>query len=351
MLALPWAIKFLWAPLIDTLQSSRWNLRSWIIASQLVMGIALLPLLFFDLTSNFSWLLWILLLHACAAATQDVSIDALCIAEVPENERSMMNGWMQAGMLVARAAFGGIAILFLNTVGMEIVIASLIGLIWGTLILITFTQQSSVSENVSFSKRFRNFTLIIRKFAHHKLLWYGMLFAILGGTAYESVGAVAGPFLVDHGFSKEVIGTFFSIFSPVGMLIGALAGGYAVRKREIHNALIVTILCIVGIVYFIASYDALHDLQADRTFLVALSLLYLGIGVFTALSYTLLMNITDPNLAATQFSTYMGGTNICESLSALFVGMLIAKHGYPFAFGVMGTISLAGIFIVKKLKT
>ncbi len=134
------------------------------------------------------------------------------------------------------------------------------------------------------------------------------------------------------------------------MLIGALAGGYAVRRREIHTLLIVTILFLVGVVYFIASYDALHDLQADTTFITAFTLLYFGIGVFTALSYTLLMNITEPGLAATQFSAYMGGTNICESLSAYSVGILIAHNGYPFAFAVTGTVSLLGIFFVKKLK-
>lgn len=44
LLLLPWAGKFLWAPLIDLGRSSRWGLRAWIMTAQVGMGLALLPL-------------------------------------------------------------------------------------------------------------------------------------------------------------------------------------------------------------------------------------------------------------------------------------------------------------------
>jgi hypothetical protein len=39
------------------------------------------------------------------------------------------------------------------------------------------------------------------------------------------------------------------------------------------------------------------------------------IGLFTAASYALFMDLTDPKLGGTQFSAFMAATNGCESWS------------------------------------
>jgi MFS family permease len=82
--------------------------------------------------------------------------------------------------------------------------------------------------------------------------------------------------------------------------------------------------------------------------------IYFGIGLFTASSYALFMNITDTRLGATQFSAYMGGTNICESWSGYIAGIIIATGGYSTAFYSMGVISLLSLvvlyFVTEKNK-
>ena len=85
MVTVPWALKFLWAPLVDTLRGPRWGLRAWIVASQLLMGLALLPLLLSEApfaTDKLGLLSALLVGHALFASTQDVSIDALAIERV-----------------------------------------------------------------------------------------------------------------------------------------------------------------------------------------------------------------------------------------------------------------------------
>ena len=96
ILVLPWAFKFLWAPVVDSFRSERWNLRSWIVASQTVMSISLIPLLFFDFANDFPIIMASLLLHTAAAATQDVAIDALCISTIPPEHHGVFNGWMRS---------------------------------------------------------------------------------------------------------------------------------------------------------------------------------------------------------------------------------------------------------------
>ncbi|MBU1423666.1 MAG: hypothetical protein KJ963_02625 [Bacteroidetes bacterium] len=129
LLVLPWVLKFLWAPIIDTLQSNRWTLRSWIIATQFLMGITLLPLIFLDFQADFNIVFILLLFHTITAATQDASIDALSIASVPTSERGSINGWMQTGMLTGRALLGGGALTLGEKAGNKIIIILLIGVI------------------------------------------------------------------------------------------------------------------------------------------------------------------------------------------------------------------------------
>ena len=99
VLVLPWTFKFAWAPLVDLLRGRHWTLRHWIVSAQCVMGISLAPLIWIDPQQQFAMLATILLVHALAAATQDVAIDALCIAATEPGTRGQYNGWMQAAMV------------------------------------------------------------------------------------------------------------------------------------------------------------------------------------------------------------------------------------------------------------
>ncbi len=117
LLVLPWAFKFLWAPLVDTLRPPGWGFKAWIACSQVLMGLTLVPLICLDPAAQFETVAGLLFLHAVAAATQDVSVDALAIRVVPAAERGSINGYMQAGMLVGRSLFGGGALLLGDRLG------------------------------------------------------------------------------------------------------------------------------------------------------------------------------------------------------------------------------------------
>jgi len=139
-LTLPWALKFLWAPLVDTLRSPRWTLRSWIIASQALMVTTLAALALLPLDTVLHVAVILLLAHAVFAATQDVSIDALAIGTLPVPERGAVNGWMQVGMLAGRATFGGVAIWAEARIGAPLVIWILCAAIASSMGLVLFLE-------------------------------------------------------------------------------------------------------------------------------------------------------------------------------------------------------------------
>jgi predicted MFS family arabinose efflux permease len=99
----------------------------------------------------------------------------------------------------------------------------------------------------------------------------------------------------------------------------------------------------------LASADA--GAAAGSAVLIALlAAMYFFVGVFTAASYALFMDLTDPRLGATQFSAYMAATNACESWSAWSGGRLTAAYGYPTAFVAMSLVSLSSLPLLAVIR-
>jgi len=346
LLALPWALKFLWAPLIDLLRYRR-PLKHWIILTQSVMGLSLLPLCFLDMERQFLPISILLIVHSFAAATQDVSIDALCIRSAPADERGTLNGWMQAGMLTSRALLGGGALVMIKSIGLPGIVILLVGVIWLSTGLVIFTQSPAQSPDTS-PGGFRKFRTTLQRTIAKRSTWFGLLFAAIAGAGYEAVGAVAGPFLLDQGLDAETVGWFFLIPAVGAMIIGSLVGGILADRSHRVRTVRRFLLMMAGSVLLLAGISFWNP-PSTSYFIAFLSILYFCIGLFVAGTYALFMDITDPDLGATQFSAYMGATNLCESWSAFAVGKIAGGWGYAVAFFVMGLVSLTSLPLLDRL--
>ncbi len=138
LLTVPWTLKFLWAPLVDSLRPRRFGLRAWIVGAQLAMGLTLIPVARIPIPDGYDLLLWFLLVHALCAATQDVAVDALAVATIPVPERGAMTGFMQLGMLLGRAIFGGVALALERALGGATVMYLLVAAVWSSTALVAF---------------------------------------------------------------------------------------------------------------------------------------------------------------------------------------------------------------------
>ena len=340
MLALPWAIKFLWAPLIDLSAGRR---RWWILGCQALMAATLAPLLWLDLSGPIGALTPFLLAHALAASTQDASIDAYAIAVAPEEERGKLSGAMQAGMLTGRWAFGAGLLLAAGTVGRPAAVAAMICLLAGVSALVLFGSSEPQASRTS--EGGKGVVEALRAALRGRSLALGLVVALLGGAAFETVGALAGPFLIDRGVSEAGVGWFFTA-TVVLMLAGALAGGAAADRWGARQATAAFLLTLAGLVSAAAAADWFFE--PGRAAL--LGAVYFGIGLFTAASYALFMNLTDPRLGGTQFSLFMGATNLCESGAAFAGGRIAAAMGYPAAFLAAAAASLPALLALRMLK-
>ncbi len=352
VLVIPWTFKFLWAPLLDVLRTSRWTRRHWIVTAQTVMGLALLPLLVLDPVTDFHWMAGALLIHAFAAATQDVAIDSLCIALTEPHERGEINGWMQFGMLLGRAGLGGGALWLSPKIGDDAVVGLLILATTFSMLLVIFLAPAVPpndpvieSEN-QLTQMFDSLRLALSEFR----TWLGLLYAFLGGAAFKALEVVYGPFLIDRGFTEDEIGEFAALPMIGLMVLGALCGGRLSDRfgRRAFVAFSMVWICVS--VAALAWSDRYYLETRGEHLLICLGAAAFGIGLFTSSSYAMFMDITNPAIAATQFSAFMGMTNGCESWSTFYAGKIIADSGYALAFLIMCGVSLVALPLLLGLQ-
>ncbi|RME70118.1 MAG: MFS transporter [Verrucomicrobia bacterium] len=350
-LVLPWTLKFLWAPLVDALRGPRWNRRHWIIAAQTGMGLALVPLVFIDPARHYAWWAGLLLVHAFFAATQDVGIDALAVETVPADSRGWVNGAMQAGMLLGRSLFGGVSIVVAARWGFAAVVVPLIAVIWGTLAFVRFSSLVSPGGGRNAAEdagqgHARRVLESLKRMVKRRSTWYGVFFALVGGAGYEAAGGLAGPYLVDHGVSGDAVGVFFSLPTVAAMLVGGLIGGRVSDRIGRVRSVTVFLLWTAGCVMALALLPAGFGAVARFGVLIAL---YLGIGLFTASSYALFMDLSDPEAGGTQFSAFMAATNACEAWAVWTAGQVVERSGYGPAFGLLASVSAVAVFVLVPL--
>ncbi len=347
MLVLPWMGKFLWAPLVDALRSDRWGFRHWAITAQLAMGACLVPLLWVDPTLHLDVWIALLLAHAFFAATQDVAIDALAVTTTPPAQRGWLNGAMQAGMLLGRGLFGGGAILLANHLGWRAVMAALLFVVWGSVIFLWTSSLRESGPALGGRSAWAQFVHTLGQAVRSRTTWLGLGFALVAGAGFEAMGALAGPFLIDAGVGVDSTGLFFGVPVVLAMLAGGLTGGRFADRGERRRTVARTLVLLCCLV---ASLGVAQQAGLPGFILMGLmTLAYFAIGLFTASSYALFMDFTDPRLGATQFSTFMAATNGCEAWAAWAGGRIVGGAGYGAALLIMPLIALSGLIFLWRL--
>lgn len=314
------------------------------------MAATLLPLLWLLDADDLGPLAAVLLVHGFAAATQDVAIDALCIATTTPAERGAYNGWMQVGVLLGRAAMGGGVLALYGWLGDAGAVALLVTTIISSMLLLLAVRLPSSTHTLKPSS-----LASLRRTYHsafsHRSTWRGVAFALLAGAAFKSFEAVFGIFLVDRGFSQQAIGLFTAGPMIGAIVVGSLLGGWLVDRIGCFRFVRSVLLILAGLIALLAWLDMASERVHNVPLLGLIAAIGAGIGVFTAASYAMYMNLTQPSIAATQFSTFMGAINGCESWSVYVLGMLIAGWGYGPGFLVMCGLSLLALPLLKQIST
>lgn len=347
---LPWTLKFLAGPLIDSLSRLRGASRGLLIATQVGMAGTLLAAARYAGADDLDWLAWVLVAHAVCAAAQDVTIDALAIRWTTPDERGRLNAVMQMGLYVGRSLAAGMAlgaVLGLAWKEACLALAAIQGLTIFVIALIEWPANGAAEARAGMGVVGQ----AILNALGRPQTWLALAFAGLAGTGYEAAATLAGPWLIDRGVATESFGRWQAIGVPVMIVLGSQVGGLLADWRGHRLAAAAGLLGFVFAVFCFALLDVFAPQQmGGAASWIGLAAMYLAVGVFTVGSYAMFMDLTDARIGGTQFSAFMSATNGCEAWSLAVGSMLVARWGYAGSVALLCGVSLSCLLLLPFLR-
>jgi len=362
-LFLPWAFKWAWAPLVDLIRLDRWGgRRAWIVACTTMMLLSLLLLANIDAEQHFHWLLAAVIAHNFFCATQDVAIDSLAVSTLQADERARGNGFMFGGQYLGIMLGGGAAVFVTGLVGFHGALAYV-----GTLCLMNLAfvllfvrdpgaRPLAPRQSISFKALFAPLVAFVG--VVYASFWrsgrgpiFGTAFALLPCGAMALAYATLSTIQVDYGLDETRIAQL-QILNTIAGAVGCLLGGFIADrfgiKRTVAAAFALTALVSFGL----ASQISLVGLTAVPPLFFFGSIVAHGLffGVAYGSRSAIFMGMTNPAVAATQFTAFMGMSNLAISMGNYWQGVVAERMGYAQVLYLDALIALLVIGLIPFLR-
>lgn len=336
---IPWTLKVFLGPIIDSFTFSRFGRRRfWVLISQIAMIIAVLPMVFIEVTEVNLILISLLTAHNAFVAVSDIAIDALAADSLKEDQLGNANGFMWGSKTLGRGIGMALATSIFFTYGVN----------WGYLILIIMMSLTflfplfsnelthkagfdgqSYQDRLSISDLIKGISLSIL----NRNAAAAIIFMLFSNIAYGIFDVIYNEFYMKVlGWTGEEIG----LLRPIGMWIGGLIGLAAgvlslyLGKRPL-------------LIFFLSSQILLFFILGSFSFetsrLLASSVL-IGIDAFDAgfmvLIFSILMALCVTQTSATNFGIFMGFGNISALIGNNLAPVVLGSGNYSFAFFCAG---------------
>ena len=389
-----YAFNYLWAPLVDRIQipfltKKIGHRRAWIVLMQLIILVSLVLWSLINPTENLALVITVGLLIAIASATQDITVDALRIEQIGENEgKSMAAG---AAMAVvgwwSGYKLGGVIALFsaeyFQKLGFENY-WQITFLILGILIILMNIGLMFIGEQNSDERKVKqalNDKIISEKLGNKNIFsnlmtWIGgtlggpiisffkkngfsIALGILGfvflfkvGEAF--LGRMSIIFYKEIGFSKSDIAIYSKTLGWITTVIFTLLGGLFVIRSGVLKAMFLAgiIMACTNLLFSVLAWSDKSELM----FAIAVIFDDIAAAFATVAFVAFISLLVDRAYTATQYALLAsigtaGRTTLASSSGAL-VDWLNGNWGLFFIFTALMVIpSLIILWLMKnKLK-
>lgn len=338
LLALPWALKFLWAPLVD-----RWaTRRRWILVMQASMTALLVALALFGVGAPpLAAIMVGVFFTNLFAATQDIATDGLAVRLLPEADRGLANGVQVAAYRLGMIVGGGAILAAFATLGWAGTFALMAGLITAAALLVLRWAPDVRDTSTERPQRpLRGF--LARPGARRLLL--GLLVFKAGEAAATSM---LRPWLVDLGLRLEDIGGLLGGAGFGAGLLGALLGGW-VTGRGSRRPVLVAFGVLQALV--VAAYAALATGTPTLvTLYLVVSAEHLVAGLATAALFTTMMDRCRPAAASTDYTAQASAVVVATGAAAALAGYGAANLGYAGHFAMCALFAALAPLVVPWL--
>jgi len=346
LIKLPWIIKFLWAPLVDRTSHSSKQYRRWILTSEFFYAAIIVSIGFFNLDTDFTTIIILMVIAFTASATQDIATDAFAILILKEKERSIGNSMQSAGSFIGTLVGSGVLLVIYHYWGWMPLLHSLGVFVLISLIPVMFFKNHrkrqidrSSRKNVSpleFVYFFKQ-----RKIGGHLLLLFLFYSGIIG------ILTMIKPYLVDLGYDVKTIGFISGIFGTACGALMTVPAGILIRKKGIINTVwLFPILNVIVAIYFIFLTYTGHQLYLIY---IGVALLWSAYAMSSVFVYTLGMRVVRKGREGTDFTIQIVITHLSSLIIAVMSGKIADALNYRGLFAIELGLGILVLLLVPFL--
>ena len=341
LVALPWALKFIWAPVLDRVSIIPGEYRrSWILAMNHTAVLVLIALSFVPLpwlTSDGVLALALVLMAVnLLTATQDIATDAVAVENLKPAERGLGNGIQVGGYRVGMVLAGGVLLSFFDHLGWQFSLLSVAALMFvGSLPLYFWKPRAHTKAEQDIWTQWSGFFRLDSPW-----LWLALIAFYKFGDAYGT--QMIRPYLSDMDISLEQMGALLGIGGFIAGLSGALLGGWLAGRFPRATALM---LFLALETCAMLGYTLVSEGEIVTVWLAVIAEHVAG-GMATAALFTVMMDRCREHSEGADYAFQSCVVIITGMVAGALSGYSATHLGYVGHFSVAALLCAAAIVLV-----
>jgi PAT family beta-lactamase induction signal transducer AmpG len=348
LVGLPYALRMIWAPVIDRFPILSIGLRrGWILLMQALLLLGFYALSSMSPVTRPEMMAVLALILSFFSATQDLAIDAYRIELLQTTEYGFGASLTVFGYRLAMLLAGGFSLIIAQYAGWEVTYRVMGALMLFGMLVAVFMPESldqPIHASQSPYSLMMPFHELLSRSKIIPLLLF-IFFYKLGGALTTTTSGVMMPFLVQQlGFSLDAIAYVNKIIGIAAILSGGLLAGFLLHRWPLYRALLIfgVFQALSNIMFIILSLVG-KDLP---TFVVAVVMDNMASGMTSTALVVLLMRLVDRRFTATQFSILVA----LSTIPAIVSGPLGACLQYYWGWtGLYGCSFFLALFFIPFL--
>jgi PAT family beta-lactamase induction signal transducer AmpG len=349
LIGLPYALKFLWAPLLDSYPPPLLGRRrGWAVLMQLGLMASMILLAFCDPAAGIARFATAALLVAVFSASQDIVLDALRTEILAPEELGPGGSVYLTGYRMAMLVSGALALALSATLPWHTVYLMMAGLVGVGIVTVLAVEEPRVRARQYPSFRERVLVPFAEFFKRHgamEILAFVMLYKLptLMATALTTV------FLMELGFDRIEIAAVAKVAGLIATIVGTLAGGALMVRLGVKASLwifgaaqaigggLFVLLAMLG-----KSYPAMVGVLIADNFLM---------GMGTAAIVGFMMSVCSKQFTGTQYALLSSLTAFTRVILIAPAGALAKALGWTSFFALSVFLAIPGLLLLARYDT
>ena len=375
LLMAPWALKFLWAPVVDRYFSPQWGQsRSWIIPTQFLTILLLVVISFLEPSALASPVILlsffiVLFLINLMGATQDIATDGLAVRLLQTQQQHWGNAVQVLGSRLGFIFGGGAVLLLLDLWSWQVVFLLLTGFVLLNSLPIlwfrepvwpqtqvdlkpTATSKLALSRPAFTLKKWRKFFAVEFAYFWHNPQMRAWLLILLTFKLGDSLsGAMVKPMMVDMGYTLANIGLMASMLGSVASVMGALLAAWWMKYMARSTALwwfnLFQILSFLLYAILAWQFEHSHSVVAWQVYSVNAIEQFAGAMALVAM-LTLIMDYSRKQQAGSDFTFQVSVLAVTGGGVHIVSGIVAEYWGYSIHFAFCALLAGACLWPILR---